>query len=152
MSVLVEQTLADLRSAATVRGALRLAGGFFEHAAGNPDPSEPEVVTDPASPAELDALRDAVIDVVGAAPRSDPNLVALGLFVLGKHRDPSLIQFFVQWLVEHWRENPFATHQALIGLNNHGEPTLDLEGQLSSLDPNPTLRQAEHYLHSLKLI
>ena len=145
MSALVDQTLAELRSndVATVRDALLRAAGFFEHAAVNPNPT---------SHAKIDALRDAVIDVVVAAPRSDPNLVALSLFVLGKHRDRSVVQFFVQWLVEHWREDPFATQQALIGLNNFDEPTLDLEGQLSSLNPDLTLRQAEHYLRSLNLI
>ena len=151
MSALVEQTLTELRSndPATVHEGVRRTAGFFEYAAGNPNPAEPEVVTDPASPAELDELRDAVIELVLTAPNQH---VAACLSALGKHRDPSVVQFFIQWLVEHWRENPEATHQALIGLNNHGEPTLSLEGYLSSLNPDLTLRQAEHYLRSLNLI
>jgi hypothetical protein len=151
VSALVEQTLAELTGPdpATVYDALLRAASFFEHAAGNPNPVEPEVATDPASPAELDALRDAVIEVV-AGPT--PNLVGASLWALGKHRDRAVVQFFVQWLVAHWRDDPHATHQALIGLNNFGEPTLSLEGQLSSIDPDLTMRQAEHYLRSLNLI
>lgn len=152
MSVLVERTLAELKSddPATVRWAAMRAAGFFEYAAGNPSPAWSEVTTDPASPTELDELRDALVRMVGAVP--EPDLVAASLFALGKHRDPSLVQFFVQWLVRHWREHTGATHQALIGLNNLGEPTLDLEGYLSAINPDLTLRQAEHYLRSLGLI
>jgi hypothetical protein len=151
VSALVEQTLTELTSTRVVlvRDGLSRTAGFFEHAAGNPNPVEPEVVTDPASPAELDELRDAVIELVLAAPNQH---VAASLFALGKHRDPSVVQFFIQWLVEHWREDPRATHQALIGLDNLGEPALGIPGGLSSADPDLTLRQAEHYLRSLNLI
>ena len=81
-----------------------------------------------------------------------PEIVASGLFALGKCADRSLIQVFVQWLVAHRRENAFTTQQALIGLNNFDEPTLSLEGYLSSTDPDLTLRQAEHYLRSIGAI
>jgi hypothetical protein len=152
VSELVERTLAELMSGcpATVQDAVSRAAAFFEQAAGHPQPSDPEVAGAAASPDELAALRDALICVVMTSPA--PEIVASGLFALGKCADRSLIQFFVQWLVAHHRENAFATQQALIGLNNFDEPTLSLEGYLSATDPDLTLRQAEHYLRSIGAI
>jgi hypothetical protein len=152
VSELATRTLADLRSRqpGKVRDAASLAAAVFEHAFGHPQPAEPIVMTDPASTDELAALRDAMIGVVANPPAQ--NLVGPALFALGKFQDQSLIPFFVRWLVDHRHEDTSATHQALIGLNNLGEPTLSLEGGLSLTDPDLTLRQADAYLRAINAI
>jgi hypothetical protein len=149
---LAQVTLADLRSGhpGLVQDATLLAASFFELSCGHANPADPTVRTDPASADELVALRDALIDVVNAPP--DPELVGGALWALGKLPDRSLIPFFVRWLTKHRHGDPSATMQALIGLNNHGEPTLGPEGHLSDRETELILRQADHYLREIGAI
>jgi hypothetical protein len=152
VSALAQQTITDLhrRDVSLVGNAILTAAAFFELASGHPQPADPAATDHPATPEQLTALRDALIGVVNDP--LDLNTEGAALWALGKSSDGTLVPFFVRWLVAHRTRNPFAAQQALIGLNNHGEPTLSLEGQLSATDPDLTLRQADAYLREIHAI
>jgi hypothetical protein len=121
MARLIDQARKAIRAddPEAVVGGIRLAMSFIEHARGQTDGLDwPEVVADPATPADLDRLRDLLTELVRARP--SPAVAGLAVFALGKLYDPDLTEFFVQVLRDYLHGDAEVLYQALIALDNLG--------------------------------
>jgi hypothetical protein len=121
MARLIDQAREAIRAGdpEAVNDGIQLAMSFIEHARGQTDGLDwPEVVAEPASPADLDRLRDLLTEPVRARP--SPAVAGPAVFALGKLYDPGLTEFFVQVLRDHLHGDAGVLYQAMIALDNLG--------------------------------
>jgi hypothetical protein len=121
MARLIDQTCDAIQAGdpEAVIDGLQLALSFIEHARGQIAGLDyPEVVTEPASAADLESLRHLLTELVRTRP--SPAIAGLAVFALGKLYDPGLTEFFVQVIRDHLHGDAGVLYQAMIALDNLG--------------------------------
>src|SRR4051794_19757780 len=122
MARLIDQACDAIRAddPETAADGVRLALSFFEHAHGRTDEGldRPDVVNEPAGPADLERLRDSLTELIRTRPSAD--VTGLAVFALGKLYDPVLTEFFVQILRDQLHGDAGVLYQAMIALDNLG--------------------------------
>src|SRR4051794_4854303 len=100
----------------TVIDGIQLAMSFLEHHRGQTDGLDrPDVVAEPATPADLDQLRDQLTELVQGGPPDD--VASSAVFALGKLYDSGLTEFFVQVLRDYGHGDARVLYQAMIALD-----------------------------------
>jgi hypothetical protein len=105
----------------------------------------PEVDASEVSESDYRRIIDALLECY-ASTTSNATRGGI-LYALGKARDPALVDFFRQQLLEFTRLLILANgtvFQTMIGLNNFGEPILKGGGSVTEVDAN--LAEARRYL------
>jgi hypothetical protein len=105
----------------------------------------PEVDASEISEGDYRSIIDALLECYAKTTSNDTRSGILS--ALGKARDPALVDFFRQQLLEYTKLLILANgtvFQAMIGLNNFDEPILKGGGSLTEVDAN--LAEARRYL------
>lgn len=125
-------------------GTLCTAASYFEKARGLPSAfwlDEPEVVAEEVRPEDVRRLKEAMI----AFAEEHGN----GSWVLSKCEDPALKPFFQRILRRHLDGDAAELYQAMIALENLGEPVFAGRCVKSILDEPLNRALAREYLHHL---
>ena len=123
MTRLVDRALDAIRGGdpAAAADGIRLAASFFEHARGQTHGLDrPEVLAEPAGPADLARLRNALVAVVRSGAPAP--VAGAAVFALGKAHEPGLRDFFVEVLRAYLDGDAGVLYQAMIALDNLGVP------------------------------
>ena len=143
MSRLLEQTLAGLTSGDLE--AIQTAASFFEWAHGfRSGLINPAVASEAVDEDDLRRLEGALIGLAqGAGPESGP-----AAWALGKRADPRLVGPLCTALRSGLdRRDDHLVYQAMIALEDSGEPAFEGGSERSSLAIEQNRRGAERYLN-----
>lgn len=121
MPRLVDQALDAIGSPDPLVAAegVSLAISFFEHAHGRTEGLDwPEVIAEPAGPADVARLRGRLVDLVRG--EASAPVAGAAVFALGKLHDPGLTGFFVEVLQRYLNADAAVLYQVMIALDNLG--------------------------------
>jgi hypothetical protein len=142
MSPIISRIVADLKNmpdAPSVNDALLDAAFLFEKARGMaPSGWSDEVVAASPDPEEMRLLQRSVVDFV--------ERTGVGSWTLGKCRDASLKPVLLAVLRRQLRGDAGELFQAMIALDNIGEPVFGSSSSYSILDEAENRKLAEEYL------
>ena len=145
MPTLAEKALASLDGDCPEEG-VSLAASFFDLSAGRRTGLDRgEVLREPATPAELARLRGRLVELV----RSGTPAACAAVFALGKLHDADLAPFFVQVIRRNLDGDPSVLYQAMIALDNLGEPVFAGRDSKSVIAVAENQELAAEYLRAL---
>ncbi len=145
MATLAEQALASLDSDRPELG-IELAVSFFELAAGRRTGLDRfEVRGEPATANELVRLRERLVERV----RSGAPMAGGAVFALGKLHAAGLAPFFVEVVRSQLDGDENVLYQAMIALDNLGEPVFAGQDSMSVTDVAENRSLAVGYLKAI---
>ncbi len=126
-------------------GGIRLAASFFEHSLGQVRGLDrEEVLAEPATPPELEQLRERLIALVRGG--ATPPVAGAAVFALGKLHDPELRPFFVGLLWDYLHGDAVVLYQAMSALDNLGVGVFAGRRSMSMLEESRNRALAAEFL------
>ena len=128
-----------------VGDGLLLAASFFEHAHGQTQGLiRMDVVTEPATPANLARLKQSLMTLIDSHRSTD--LTGSAIWALGKSYQKELTPYFVNLLREYLDQDSGVLYQTMIALDNLEENVFDGRNSVSIKDEYENQMLAAAYI------